>query len=53
MQTRSKVKPSGITLPGLHGVGKGLDPSVQAEKQVMKPMISKARKVSHIKLRLE
>ena len=35
VQTWSQAKSSGIKLPEVHGVGKGLDPNVQPEKQVI------------------
>ena len=37
IQTRSQDKPSGIKLPDIHGVDKGVDPSVKLEKQILKP----------------
>ena len=40
VQTRLQAKSSGITLPEVHGVDKGIDPKTQPEKQVMKPIIS-------------
>ena len=40
VQTRLQAKSSGITLPELHAVDKGLDPNILPEKQVMKPIIS-------------
>ena len=36
VQTRLQSKSSGITLPAVHGVDKGINPSVQPEKQVIK-----------------
>ena len=39
VQTRSQAKSSSITLPVVHGVDKGIDPKVQPEKQVIKPII--------------
>ena len=36
----------------MHGVSKGLDPNVQPEKQVIKPVISNAEEVPQIKPRL-
>ena len=38
VQTRLQSKSSGITLPAVHRADKGINPSVQAEKQVTKPM---------------
>ena len=53
VQTRSQAKPSGITLPKVHGVDKGIDPNIQPEKQVIKPIISSEVKgVIQQKLRL-
>ena len=40
VQTRSQARSSSITLPAVHGVDKGIDPNVQPEKQVIKPIIS-------------
>ena len=41
VQTRSQAKTSGITLPKVHGVGKGVDPNVhQKKKQVMEPVVT-------------
>ena len=36
VQTRSQSKSSGITLPAVHGAEKGINPSIQLEKQVTK-----------------
>ena len=33
------MKSSGIKLPEVQGLGKSLDPNIQPEKQVVKPMI--------------
>ena len=53
VQTRSQVKSSGITLVEVHGVGKGLYPNIQPEKQVIKPVaVTKVKEVSEIKPRL-
>ena len=38
VQTRSQVKSSGIKLPEIHGVNKGLDPHVQPGKQKSSPI---------------
>ena len=40
VQTRLQAKSSGISLPEVHGVGKGLDLSILSEKQVIKPIIT-------------
>ena len=52
VQTRSQSKLSGIKLPEAHGVSKGLDPHTQSQKHIIKPMISKTRRISQIKPRL-
>ena len=53
VQTRSQAKSSGITLPEVHGVDRGIDPNIRLEKQVMKPIItSKAKGTSQIRPRL-
>ena len=52
VQTWSQVKSSGIKLSEVHGVGKSLDPNIQPEKQVIKPIIKKAKEVLQIKSRL-
>ena len=49
IQTWSKVKSSGIKLPEVHGVSKSLNPNIQPEKQVMKPLVSKVNENSQIK----
>ena len=46
VQTRSQVKSSRIKLPEVHGVSKGLDPNIQPEKQVSKPLV---KEISQIK----
>ena len=38
MQTRLQSKSSGITLPTVHGVDKGVNLSMKLEKQIIKPM---------------
>ena len=40
VQTRLQAKSSHITLPEVYGVDKGIDPNVQPEKQVVKPIMS-------------
>ena len=40
VKTRSQAKSSGITLPEVHGVDKGIDPNILPEKQVIKPIIT-------------
>ena len=49
VQTRCQVKSNGIKLPEVHSIVKRLDPNVQPEKQVIKPVITKVRKVLQIK----
>ena len=39
VQTRSQAKSSGMILPAVHGVDKGINPKVHPEKQVIKPII--------------
>ena len=39
VQTRLQYKSSGITLPAVHGVDKGINQSVKPEKQAIRPMI--------------
>ena len=52
VQMRSQAKSSGITLPDIHGVDKGIDPNIRLEKQVIKPIISsEAKGISQIKQR--
>ena len=53
VQTQSQEKSSDIKLPEVHGISKGIDPNVQPEKQVMKPIaIAKMKEVFQIKPRL-
>ena len=40
VETRSQGKLSGIGLPQVHGLGKGLDPNILQEKQVIKPILT-------------
>ena len=39
VQTRLQSKSSGIALPAVHGEDEGINPSVQPEKQVTKPIV--------------
>ena len=39
VQMRSQAKSSSIKLSEGHGIGKGLDPNILPEKQVMKPIV--------------
>ena len=41
VQTQSQAKSSGIKLPEVHGISKSLDPNLQPEKQVAKPLFKK------------
>ena len=53
VQTRSQAKSSSIKLLEMHGVGKGSDPNIQPEKQVLKPLVvTKGKEVSQRKSRL-
>ena len=46
-------KSSGIKLPDGHGISKGIDPNIQQEKQVIKPIVvTKMKEVFQIKPRL-
>ena len=48
-----QAKSSGITLPQVHGIGKGLDRNIRPERQVIKPITaSEAKGVTQIKPRL-
>ena len=52
VQTQSQVR-CGIKLPDLHFIGKGLDPNIQLERQVIRPMpVSKVKVISQIKPRI-
>ena len=49
VQTRLQAKSSGIILPGVHGVDKGIDPNILPKKQFIKPILmSKAKGVPKI-----
>ena len=51
-QTRSQTKSSGIILPEIHGIDRGIDPNISPEKQVIKPIISsEAKGISQVKPR--
>ena len=53
VQTWSQVRSSGIELPEVHDISKGLDPHVQPEKQVIKPMaVAKTKEILKTKPRL-
>ena len=40
VQTRSQTKTSGIILPEVHGIDKGIDPNMRGGRQVIKPVIT-------------
>ena len=40
IQTRSQVRASGTILLKVHGVDKGVDPNVQSEKQIIRPVVT-------------
>ena len=41
-----------MKVPEVHGIGKGLDPNIQLEKQAIKPILAtKAKEISQIKPR--
>ena len=46
VQTQSQAKSSGIKLTEVHGISKSLNPNVQPEKQVTKPLV---KEISQIK----
>ena len=50
VQTWSQVKSSRIKLPEVHGVSKSLDPNIQPEKQIAKPLFEET---SQVKPRIE
>ena len=52
VQITMQAKPSGITLPEVHGIDKGIDPNIRPEKQLFKPLIiSEAKGTSGVKPR--
>ena len=54
VQTWSQAKSIGIRVTEIHGIGKRLDPNIQPEKQVLKPMVDmKMKEISQIKPRLD
>ena len=54
VQTRSQAKSHGISLPEVHGIGKGLDQNILPERQVNKPLItSEVKGISQIKQRID
>ena len=53
VQTRSQTKTSGIILPEVHGIDKGIDQNIRPEKQVIRPRVApEAKGVSQVKPRL-
>ena len=40
---RSQAKSSGVKLPEVHSVGKGLDPNILPEKHITQPLVSKVK----------
>ena len=54
VQMRSQAKSSGVKLPEVHGVGKGLDPNILSEKQIIQPLVSKVKvqQITQVKPRL-
>ena len=53
VQTQSQARSSRIKLPDVHGIGKGLDPNIQPERQVIKPMpVTKVKEILQIKPRI-
>ena len=45
VQTQSQAKSTGIKLPEVHGISKGLDPKIQPEKQIPKPLFKETPQV--------
>ena len=53
VQTWSQAKSSGIILPEVQGIDKGIDPNIRPEKQFIKPVISsEAKMISQVKPRI-
>ena len=53
VQTWSQAKSTGIKLPKVHDIGKGLNPNIQPEKQAVKPIaVTNLKEVSQAKPRL-
>ena len=49
-EARSQAKFTGIILPEVHGINKGIDPNIRLEKQFIKPIISpEAKGISQVK----
>ena len=49
IQTQCQAKSSGINLPEVYGVSKGLDLKYTTRKQVTKPLVSKVNKKLQMK----
>ena len=47
VQTQSQARSSGIKLPKVHGISKGLDPNIQPEKQIVKPLFKETGKTKN------
>ena len=45
VQTQSQAKSSGMKLPEVHGISKALDPNIQLEKQIPKPLFKETPQV--------
>ena len=53
VETRLQAKSSGIILPEVQCIDKGIDPNIRPEKQIIKPIVSsEAKGVTQIKPRL-
>ena len=54
VEAQTQAKSSGIKLPQVCGIGKSLDPNIQPEKQIIRPLVQKAKtqKIPQIKPRL-
>ena len=54
VQTWSQEKSTGIKLPEVHGIGKGLDSNTGPKRQVIKPTVDrKTKEISQIKPSLD
>ena len=59
VHTRSQTKPSGIILPEVHGIDKGIDPNIRPEEVIKSVIISQthitpeAKGISQVKQRLD
>ena len=52
VQTQSQAKSNGAKLPEINSRGKGLNPNIQPEKQVITPKVTRATEISQIKPKL-